>query len=105
MITVTDTGGAITISGHAGYADKGHDIVCEAVSSLVQTTFASVQAETASYAYTIAESGRAMLRVPDDARPEVLTLVRHLRRGLKILANAYPSFITYEDKTENKEDI
>jgi len=27
----------LTVSGHAGFADHGHDIVCAAVSALVQT--------------------------------------------------------------------
>lgn len=31
MITVQCKKGQITVSGHAGYAEKGHDIVCAAV--------------------------------------------------------------------------
>lgn len=96
MITVTDTGSAIEISGHAGYAGRGQDIVCEAVSSLVQTTFASICDEIGSNGYTIAESGYAMIRTPDHAPESYHVLVRHLRRGLRMLAEAYPKYIQIE---------
>lgn len=42
MITVTKTPGKLTVSGHAGYAERGKDIVCEAVTSQVQTLTASI---------------------------------------------------------------
>ena len=41
MITVTKTPEKLTVSGHAGYAERGKDIVCEAVTSQVQTLTAS----------------------------------------------------------------
>jgi uncharacterized protein YsxB (DUF464 family) len=42
MIKITHEKGRITIEGHAGYAPAGQDIVCAAVSALVQTFIASV---------------------------------------------------------------
>ena len=38
MIKVTIKDNLITINGHAGYDDKGKDIVCASVSSIVITT-------------------------------------------------------------------
>lgn len=38
MIKVELKGNLITIKGHAGYDDKGKDIVCASVSSIVITT-------------------------------------------------------------------
>lgn len=42
MITVTKTPEKLTVSGHAGYAERGKDIVCEAVTSQVQTLTAAI---------------------------------------------------------------
>ena len=43
MITVTKTPDTLRVSGHAGYAERGKDIVCEAVTSQVQTLTASIE--------------------------------------------------------------
>lgn len=43
MITVTCHSNSITIEGHAGYAPRGQDIVCAAVSTLVQTLMQSLE--------------------------------------------------------------
>ena len=43
MITVQCKKGQITISGHAGYAEKGHDIVCAAVSILIYNLQNSIE--------------------------------------------------------------
>lgn len=47
MIEVTQHKDGITIKGHANYAEHGKDIVCAAVSVLVQTLIQSVEDLTA----------------------------------------------------------
>jgi uncharacterized protein YsxB (DUF464 family) len=47
MIEVKRGCNSISIRGHAGYAPHGQDIVCAAVSTLVQTFIASVEELTA----------------------------------------------------------
>jgi uncharacterized protein YsxB (DUF464 family) len=47
MIEVKRGCNSISIRGHAGYAPPGQDIVCAAVSTLVQTFIASVEELTA----------------------------------------------------------
>ena len=42
MIKVELKDNLITIKGHAGYADKGKDIVCASVSSIVITTINAI---------------------------------------------------------------
>lgn len=46
MIKIVKTNGSITITGHAGYAERGKDIVCAAVSALVQGLMHSLNALT-----------------------------------------------------------
>ena len=43
MITVRAGPGCIEVTGHANYAPPGFDIVCAAVSTLVDTLVASVE--------------------------------------------------------------
>lgn len=43
MITIDRCKGSVSIKGHAGYAPQGQDIVCAAVSVLVQTLIQSVE--------------------------------------------------------------
>ena len=45
VVTVSTTG--ITVDGHAGYAETGKDIICAAVSVLVQNLVNSMDALTA----------------------------------------------------------
>ena len=48
MITVQRKKGQITVSGHAGYAEKGHDIVCAAVLILIYNLQNSIEYGTLS---------------------------------------------------------
>lgn len=43
VITVKKGRRQITVSGHAGYAEKGHDIVCAAVSILIYNLQNSIE--------------------------------------------------------------
>lgn len=44
VVTITQTG--LTVDGHAGYAQTGNDIICAAVSALVQGLVHSLSALT-----------------------------------------------------------
>ena len=46
MIVVNVNEEKITLNGHAGYAEPGKDIVCAAVTALVQTMVHSIKALT-----------------------------------------------------------
>lgn len=43
MIEVSISKGAITVTGHAGYAPVGQDIVCAGVTTLTQTLIKSLE--------------------------------------------------------------
>ena len=52
MILIKKAAGSVTITGHANYAPHGQDIVCAAISALVQTLIQSVEdlcTDTISY--------------------------------------------------------
>ena len=46
MIVVHVAPGVVTVDGHAGYAEKGNDIICASVSMLAQNLINSVEALT-----------------------------------------------------------
>lgn len=70
MITVVlfkypdGTVGAIDISGHAGYAEEGHDIICSAVSAIAYTAAGSLE-ELAGLKRCYSENdGHMTIRLP-----------------------------------------
>lgn len=65
----------LTVSGHAGYAPKGQDIVCAGVSTLVYTLISSCRCEIAG----------ETVRVKDDRH-----LYDAVLTGLKMISKKYP---------------
>ncbi len=57
MIVVNIRENSLTIEGHAGYAEKGRDIVCAAVSALAQGLLHSLQVLTDDEISAEVESG------------------------------------------------
>lgn len=49
MIRVSITENAVNVTGHADYAPRGHDIVCAAVSAIVQTAILGLEAIAQQY--------------------------------------------------------
>lgn len=96
----------IIMTGHAGYADKGYDIVCAAVSSQIisvensLTTLLDIGVRTQ---VDEVAGGYLKLTLPKDISPEknaeAQLLLRHLYFAYEVLAANYPEFITL--KTTN----
>ncbi len=65
-----DSSRGFTISGHSGYADKGSDIICSAISVLGQTAIASLTELTNLKTDYKIDEGSAFLeckvKLPDD---------------------------------------
>lgn len=59
-IFIRDNG--ITITGHSGYAPPGQDIICAAVSTLVQTLICSIEKLTIDKIEYSLQSGNAEIR-------------------------------------------
>ena len=58
MIQVIIRQGSIQVTGHAGAGPPGHDLVCAAVSTLVQTFVRSAEELTDHYTATLRPAGR-----------------------------------------------
>lgn len=92
MIEVNRSGSGLTIQGHAGFAPHGQDIVCAAVSALVQTFCASVEELTADPIKADFSPGEAVIQygnLSDSAK----LLEDSLFVGLKMIADNYPDHV------------
>lgn len=86
MINVTITPDKITLTGHANYAPRGYDIVCEAMGALTQT-FAASMPEWRTVAM---ESGHVEFDLSELTHDEAVMLTSY-RKGIELLENAYPA--------------
>lgn len=77
---------SLQASGHAGYAPKGQDIVCAAVSTLMQSLAYSVDSGTV----TCDPGGDNILRVQVSRSLDTLAKFELVMDGLYLLAQQYP---------------
>lgn len=88
MITIQRTQKTLTVSGHAGYAERGKDIVCEAVTSQVQTLTASIEQLTHQKPAFSLSSG-----FYEGLGDKSLFLVSAFMVGMKLLQDGYPAHV------------
>ena len=79
------------VKGHADFAQKGQDIVCAAVSILVQT-LADCLDEMSSY-YDIGRDDDGVITHIGAAGKNAAILGETTLHGLQLVANAYPDFV------------
>ena len=70
-----------SVSGHAGYADAGEDIVCAAVSSAVQLTANGITEVLGVKARVTAENDTVSLKMDSLPREDAETLFRYVIHG------------------------
>jgi len=83
---------SVKLTGHAGAAPKGRDIVCAAVSGIVYALLEMLE-KTGDIKLMegLVESGRARIRFSGDKKAEGAYLMTY--RGLEYLASAYPEYV------------
>ncbi len=82
-----------TVSGHAGYATSGKDIVCAAVSSAVQLTSNGITEILHYPADVSAEGNRVSLQTTGDIPADVQAMLASFELHMRLLAEEYPKFI------------
>ena len=101
FITNNSAACGFEISGHAGYADKGNDIVCASVSSAVQMAANTITEVIKAGTYVSSADGKVTLRLiqnPDgDKIVAVKAVLEGLRLHLSLLSNRYRGTISIED--------
>lgn len=90
MIEVKRTDGSIKVSGHADYAPHGQDIVCAAISTLVQNMVISILELTTDKIQYDMQPGSVEIRY-GTLSAEAQLLVKSFFIGVREISNQYPS--------------
>ena len=99
MIRVTISPTGMRISGHAGAAPYGYDIVCAAVSALVQTFKAGAEDFTDDSLVTLRDAQTDQITGFTWERPpteRLSLLIDTLWRGLTMIEHEYPEYVKTE---------
>ena len=92
MIHVIISPTSLSVQGHAGY-NPGNDIVCAAVSALVQTFEASAREFTTDEINSFMQDGDAVISWPRAPTKELSLLIDSICLGLFRMAESYPENI------------
>ena len=92
MIAVMVRKDGIEISGHAGYAETGKDIVCAGVTALTQTLIRSLEHLTRDEIEYKISSGRADIHYRNLSEEGKL-LVDSFFIGIRQIADEFPDYV------------
>lgn len=95
MIIVRRSEKGFTVSGHAGYAPHGQDVVCAAVSTLLQGFLLSVDNLTADELNTDIGAGKALIEYGNLSSSGKL-LVDSFFVAVKMVADEFPDYVRVE---------
>ncbi|MFD1674999.1 ribosomal-processing cysteine protease Prp [Alicyclobacillus fodiniaquatilis] len=81
------------VTGHAGYAESGSDIVCAAISVLVYNAINSCE-RFADLALDVQDQGDTLIcRLPKHPTDAVRLLINSLFYGVEQVAEQYPEYV------------
>ena len=103
MITITRLKDGIKISGHAGYAEPGKDIVCAGVSTLSQTLIASVEELTEDTIEYVIDEQAATLDIKFwSLSDRTKCLIDSFFIGVEMIADNYSNYVKVIEEREVK---
>ncbi|SHM61824.1 hypothetical protein SAMN05660826_01474 [Caldanaerovirga acetigignens] len=92
----------LSLKGHAGYAEYGRDIVCAAVSALVETAVLGLENVAKIRIFPIKKEGYFHLVLPENEQEEKLSrasvILETTVLGLKDIARSYPAYVKLETR-------
>lgn len=92
MITVTLRPNAAWAHGHSGYAPRGQDIVCAAVSILLASAAETLRAKERLVLHHRGEGFCVLVSMEDCEALEML------RQGLRLLAESYGEYVQIKEE-------
>ncbi|HNX76147.1 MAG TPA: ribosomal-processing cysteine protease Prp [Candidatus Rifleibacterium sp.] len=86
---------ALKVTGHSGMADKGYDIVCAAVSTLVQTLTGGLEKvlDAKVEGALVAGSCDLSIRVPETEQQGLEVVCQVFKFGFRKIAESYPDHV------------
>lgn len=92
----------LRVSGHAGYAERGKDIICSAVSMSVQMVGHKIH--SMGYGkYTLFKEGEIIIEIFDEFREKAWTFMSMLIESLAMLQKQFPKYIQIKEEEHDKE--
>ncbi len=85
-----------TVSGHAGFADSGSDIVCAAVTTAVNMTANGITEIAKINATVNVKENEVQLKVKESS-PESVLMLQSMRLQMEILQEQFPKNIRIYD--------
>lgn len=95
LIVITHNENSISVQGHAGYAPHGQDVVCAAVSTLLQAFYLSVGQLAHDEIKAEFKPGNAVIEYGDLSSKGKL-LVDSFFVGVKMVADEFPGYVRVE---------
>ena len=95
-------------SGHAGYDEYGRDIVCAAVSVILQTTLGGIDEVVGVHPKVKRDDDKGYLQVllpiqlEEAAKHDACLLIRSAEHGLRSISEQYPDFVRVIIKNRRK---
>lgn len=91
----------VQISGHAGYAEHGKDIVCASVSMLFQTVgYTLEEREDTCTVLNFGSQGFGTIRIQNPTRESYL-IMSAFETGIALLSEQYPHHVSLEVGVSN----
>lgn len=88
----------VSVSGHAGYAPKGEDIVCASVTGALQTVLNGITEVLKVPAQVQVEENKITCTLPEDSDSQAAqAFLNALFLQLNLLAEDYPKTITLKN--------
>lgn len=110
MISRNDSDGikAVEVSGHSGYDEAGKDIVCSAVSAVVQTAYLGLNEVAGIEVMNKIEDGYLFMCVPDELnskqKRDAFIILNTMLMGLKSIEQGYGRYVSIVDEEVYKDD-
>ena len=92
MIVITQHKDGLSVMGHAHYAEIGKDIVCAAVSTLVQTLIYSIEELTADEIKYVSKPGTVLIE-HGNLSTNAQLLIDSFFVGISMIADNYPEYV------------
>ncbi|MDD3401157.1 MAG: ribosomal-processing cysteine protease Prp [Eubacteriales bacterium] len=105
MVTVTtlrENGEPVgfRLKGHAEHGDYGYDLVCAAISGVVQTTILGItEVLKADAGFSLEENNTSCVLSKDateDEQRDTALLINTMLKGLEAIENAYPGTLKFD---------
>lgn len=90
----------LRVTGHAGFAAHGQDIVCAAVSALVQTALMGLEKVAGQPFEAEVSEGNVRCRLKQgapEANAKAQPILETTVLGLQDIANSYPKFVRFTE--------